>query len=107
MKAFAAQAARHNIHPGVAQVFIVLVLVMPSLFAFLASPAFRNSGATVPGLWFFYELSLNIGYGAIPVAVGLTALAVFDRESSVRSRLAMAAISLAGMILTWCAGQLH
>jgi hypothetical protein len=87
-------------------VFVVLVLVTPSLFAFLASTAFHTPGATAPGLWFFYEVSLNVGYGAIPVAAGLTALAVYGRETSVRSTLAMAAISEAGIILTWCAGRL-
>ena len=106
MKAFAALAAKHDIQPGVAQAFIVLVLVMPSLFAFLASSAFHSPGATAPGLWFFYEVSLKLGYGAIPVAVGLTALAGYDRQSSLRSTLAMAAISVGGILLTWYAGRL-
>ncbi len=82
MKVFAPQAAKHDIEPGIAQVFVVLVLVMPSLFAFLASSAFHTPGAAAPGLWFFYEMSLNLGYGAIPVAVGLTAMAIYGRESS-------------------------
>jgi hypothetical protein len=106
MKALAEQSAKHGIQSGIAQVFVVLVLVMPSLFAFLASLTFHSPWATAPGLWFFYQVSLNIGYGAIPVAVGLTALAIYGRATPARSAVAMAAVSVAGIVLTWYAGRL-
>jgi hypothetical protein len=35
MKVLAEQSAEHGVESGIAQVFVVLVLVMPSLFAFL------------------------------------------------------------------------
>jgi hypothetical protein len=66
MKALAEQSAKHGIESGIAQVFVVLVLVMPSLSAFLASLTFHSPSTTAPGLWFFCQMSLNIGYGAIP-----------------------------------------
>jgi hypothetical protein len=100
------QNVEHGFEPGIAQVFLVLMLVMPSLLAFLVSKALDSSWATMPGLWICYKISLNIGYGAIPVALGLTALAVYGRESSPRSTLTMAAVSLAGIVFTWYAGQL-
>jgi len=104
MKALAEQSAKHGIESGIAQVFVVLVLVMPSLSAFLASLTFHSPWATAPGLWFFYQMSLNIGYGAIPV--GLTALAIYGRETPARSTVFMAAESVAGIVLTWYAGRL-
>ena len=70
MKVLAVQNVKHGIESGMAQVLVVLVLVTPSLFAFLASLTFHSPWATGPGLWFCYQMSLNIGYGAIPVAVG-------------------------------------
>ncbi len=106
MKALAEQSARHGIESGMAEVFVVLVLVMPSLFAFLASLAFHSPWATAPGLWFFYQLSLNIGYGAIPVAVGLTAMTIYGRETPARFTGTMAAVSAVGIVLTWYAGRL-
>lgn len=106
MKVLAEQSAIHGAEFGIAQVFVVLLLVMPSLFAFLASLAFHGPSAPAPGLWFFYEVSLNFSYGAIPVAVGLTALAVYGRESSAWSTVVMAAVSVAGIVLTWYAGRL-
>jgi hypothetical protein len=106
MKVLAEQNEKHGIESGIAQVFVVLVLVMPSLFAFLASLTLDSSWATAPGLWLFYQMSLNIGYGAIPVAVGLTALAIYGREST-RTMLAMAALSATGIVLTWYAGRLY
>lgn len=105
MRALAEQSAKRIAQPGIAQALVVLVLVMPSLFAFLASLGFDSSWATTPGLWFFYKVSLNIGYGAILVALGLTALAVYGRESA-RSTLVMAALNVAGIVLTWYAGRL-
>ena len=77
---------------------------MPSLSAFLASLTFHSPWATAPGLWFFYQMSLNIGYGAIPV--GLTALAIYGRETPARSTVFMAAESVAGIVLAWYAGRL-
>lgn len=103
MKVLAEQSAIHGTEAGIAQVFAVLVLVMPSLFAFLASLAFHGPWASAPGLWFFWEVSLNVGYGAIPIAVGLTTLAVYGRESSIRSLVAMAVVSTVGIALTWYA----
>lgn len=106
MKVLAEQSARHSLESGIAQVFVVFVLVMPSLFAFLASLTFHSPWGTAPGLSFFYQMSLNTGYGAIPVAVGLTAMAIYDRETPARSAVAMAAMSVAGIVLTWYAGRL-
>lgn len=106
MKVLAQQIAKHGIESGITQVFVVLVLVIPSLFAFLVSLTLHGPWATAPGLWFFYQVFLNIGYGAIPVAVGLTALAIYGRETSARSTMAMAAVSVAGGALTWYAGRL-
>ena len=106
MRVLANQSVKHGLEPGIAQVFVVLMVVMPSLFAFLMSKAFDSSWATMPGLWICCKISLNISYGAIPVALGLTALAVYGRESSTRSTLTMAAVSLAGIVFTWYAGQL-
>jgi hypothetical protein len=106
MKVLAQQIEKHGIESGIAPVFVVLVLVTPSLFAFLASLTLHSPSAPAPGLWFFYQIALNIGYGAIPVAVGLTALAIYGRESSARSTVAMAAASVAGIVLTWYAGRL-
>jgi len=106
MKVMAEQNAIRGAESGIAQVFVVLVLVMPSLFAFLTSLTFHGQGPALPGLWFFYEVSLNIGYGAIPVSVGLTVLAVYGRETSARSTVAMAAVTVVGIILTWYAGRL-
>jgi hypothetical protein len=106
MRVQAEQNEKHGIEPGIVQVFVVLVLVMPSLFAFLASLTFDSSWGRAPGLWLFYQMSLNIGYGAIPVAVGLTALSIYGGDSSARTMLAMAALSATGIVLTWYAGQL-
>ena len=104
MKALAEQSAKHGIESGIAQVFVVLVLVMLSLSAFLASLTFHSPWATALGLWFFCQMSLKIGYGAIPV--GLTALAIYGRETPARSTVFMAAESVAGIVLTWYAGRL-
>jgi hypothetical protein len=106
MKVLAQQITKHGIEPAIAQAFVVLALVIPSLFAFLASLMLHSPSATAPGLWFFYQISLNVGYGAIPVAVGLTALAIYGRETSARSTVAMVAVCVAGIVLTWYAGQL-
>lgn len=106
MKALAEQSAKHGIESGIAQVFVVLVLVMLSLSVFLASLTFHSPWATAPGLWFFCQMALNIGYGAIPVAVGLTALVIYGRETPARSTVFMAAESVAGIVLTWYAGRL-
>jgi hypothetical protein len=106
MRGLAEQSVKHGIESGIAQVFVVLALVTPSLFAFLASLTFHSPWAAAPGLWFFYQESLNIRYGALPVAVGLTALAIYGRETSARSAVVMAAMSVAGIILTRYAGQL-
>jgi hypothetical protein len=106
MKVLAEQSAKHGIESGIAQVFVVLVLVFPSLFAFLASLTFHSSWATAPGLWLFYQMSLKTSYGAIPVALGLTGLAIYGRETPARSTVAMAAVSVAGIVLTWYAGRL-
>jgi hypothetical protein len=77
MKVLAEQNVEHGIESGIAQVFVVLVLVTPSLFAFLASFTFHSPLPTEPGLRFCDQMSLNIGYGAIPVAAGLTGLAIY------------------------------
>ena len=106
MKVLAQQNAIHGVESGIAQVFVVLGLVTPSLFAFLVSLTFHGPSAPAPGLWFFYKVSLNIGYGAIPVAVGLTALAIYGRETSAWSTVVMAAVCVAGIVLTWSAGRL-
>lgn len=98
MKVLAQQIAKHGIESGVAEVFVVLVLLTPSLFAFLASLTVHSPPATAPGLWFFYQMSLNIGYGVIPVAVGLTALAIYGRETSARSVVIMAAVCFVGIV---------
>ena len=50
MKALAEQSAKHSIESGIAQVFVVLGLVTPSLFAFLASLTFHSPWATAAGL---------------------------------------------------------
>jgi hypothetical protein len=106
MKVLAEQNVVHGIESGIAQVFAVLVLVTPSLFAFLASLTFHSPWAKLPGLWFCYQMSLNSAYGAIPVAVGLTGLAIYGRVTSARSVLVMAAVCVAGIVLTWYAGRL-
>jgi hypothetical protein len=71
-----------------------------------ASLTFHSPWATGPGLWFCYQMSLNIGYGAIPVAVGLTELAIYGRVTSALSVVVMAAVCVSGIILTWYAGRL-
>jgi len=106
MKVLAQQIPKHGIESAIAQVVVVLPLVIPSLFAFFASLMLHSPSATAPGLWFFYQISLKISYGAIPVAVGLTALGIYGRETSARSTVAMAAVCVAGIVLTWYAGQL-
>lgn len=45
--------------------------------------------------------SLDIGHGAIPVAVGLKARSIYGRESSAWSTVVMAVASVAGIVLTW------
>jgi hypothetical protein len=106
MKVLAVQNVKHGIESEIAQVLVVLVLVTPSLFAFLASLTFHSPWATGPGLWFCYQMSLNTGYAAIPVAVGLTGLAIYGRVTSARSMVVMAAVCVAGISLTWYAGRL-
>lgn len=106
MKVLAQQNAIHGIESGIAQVFVVLGLVTPSLFAFLVSLTLHSPSAPALGLWFFYQMSLNLGYGAIPVAVGLTAMAIYGHETSARSTAFMAAVCVAGIVLTWYAGRL-
>ena len=106
MKVLAEQSASRGIESGIAQVVVVFALVTPSLFAFLVSLTFHSRWATAPGLWFFYQMSLNTSCGAIPVAVALTALAIYGRETSARSTMVMAAMSVAGTVLTWYSGQL-
>ena len=46
---------------------------------------------------FCYQMSLNTGYAAIPVAVGLTGLAIYGRVTSARSVVVMAAVCVAGI----------
>lgn len=106
MKVLAEQSASHGIESGIAQVVVVFALATPSLFAFLVSLTFHSPWATARGLWFFYQMSLKISYGAIPVAVALTVLAIYGRETPARSTMVMAAVSVAGIVLTWYAGQL-
>jgi hypothetical protein len=101
MRVLVEQNEKHSVEFGIAQVFVVLALVLPSLFAFFASLTFGDLWATVPGVGSFSQICLKLGYGAIPVAVGLTALAIYDPKTSTRSAAAMAAVSVAGIILTW------
>jgi len=106
MKVRAQQIPRHGMEPAIAQIVVVLALMIPSLFAFLASLMLYGPSATAPGLWFFYQISLKISYGALPVAVGLTGLGIYGRETSARSTVVMAAVCFAGIVLTWYAGRL-
>jgi hypothetical protein len=105
MKTLAAQNYRHSIETGIAQVLAVFVLVVPSGLAFLASLTFRDLWATVPGFGSLYQACLDVSYGVLPVAVGLAGLAIYDRETSARSAVAMTALSAAGIIFTWYAGR--
>ena len=57
-------------------------------------------------------MSLKTSYGAIPVALGLTGLAIYGRETPARSTVAMAAVSVAGIVFdlvcgTAVAARLH
>jgi hypothetical protein len=105
MKILAQQHTKPDEQVGLAEVLAILALITPSFGAFVATLALHNSWADVSGLWFFYQVSLAISCGTVPLALGLTGLAIYGGEPSIESRLVMGGLSIVGVLLTWYAKQ--
>ena len=103
MKVLAHPNTKHGEQAGLGEVLATLTLIMPSVAAFVASLVLHDSWIDVPGLWFFYQASLTISCGTVPIALGLTALAIYGGEPSTESRLVMGGLSIVGALLTWYA----
>jgi hypothetical protein len=105
MKILAQQHTKPDEQVGLAEVLAIFALITPSFGAFVATLALHNSWADVSGLWFFYQVSLAISCGTVPLALGLTGLAIYGGEPSIESRLVMGGLSIVGVLLTWYAKQ--
>ena len=103
MKVFAQQNTKLDEQTGLGEVLATLALITPSFGAFVATVALHNSWADASGLWLFYQISLAISCGTVPLALGLTALAIYGGEPSTESRLVMGGLSIVGVLLTWYA----
>jgi len=88
---------------GAGRLFVIVLLAIPSLFAFLA--AIHSSQYPASGLWFFYAVSRNVGYLGIAIATGLTWVAFRHRSVSATVGALMVSSTMAAIILSWYAGQ--
>jgi hypothetical protein len=103
MKVLAHSDTKHAEQAGLWEVLVIFALITPSCAAFFTSLALHNFWASASGLWLFYQVSLTISFGTVPMAIGLTALAIYGGEPSTQSRLVMGGISIVGALLTWYA----
>jgi hypothetical protein len=97
------QDVQHVGGDGGSRLFAIMVLAIPSLLALLA--ALHSSQYPASGLWFFYEVSRNVGFLGIAVAAGLTWVTFRQRSVSARVGTLMVSSTMAAIILWWYAGQ--